>query len=133
MKNKYRGYYALPLSFALLWALSTPIISQNSSPPISGIVTDANGPLSGVNIIIKNSSQGTQSDLDGHYEIVVQSSDTLVFSYMGYKPQEVSVGSLSRSVLNISMQADATALDAVVINAGYYTTTDKKRTGSIGR
>lgn len=133
MKNKYRGYYALPLSYALLWALSTPIISQNSSPPISGIVTDANGPLSGVNIIIKNSSQGTQSDLDGQYEIVVQSSDTLVFSYMGYKPQEVSVGSLSRSVLNISMQADATALDAVVINAGYYTTTDKKRTGSIGR
>jgi TonB-linked SusC/RagA family outer membrane protein len=131
MKNKYRGYHVLPLSFALLWALSTPTISQNGSPPISGIVTDANGPLGGVNIIVKNTSRGTQSDLDGHYEIATKSSDTLVFSYLGYKAQEVAVG--SGSILNVTMQPDATALDAVVINAGYYKVSDREKTGSISR
>ncbi|KJJ39313.1 SusC/RagA family TonB-linked outer membrane protein [Aequorivita vladivostokensis] len=131
MKNKYRGYYVLPLSFALFWALSTPLTSQNGSPPISGIVADANGPLGGVNIIVKNTARGTQSDVDGHYSITAKKSDTLVFSYLGYKAQEVAVG--SGSILNVTLQADATALDQVVINAGYYTTTDKKRTGSIGR
>jgi len=131
MKNKYRGYYVLPLSFALFWALSTPLTSQNGSPPISGIVTDANGPLGGVNIIVKNTSRGTQSDMDGHYEIVTKSSDTLVFSYLGYKAQEVAVG--SGSILNVTMLPDATALDAVVINAGYYKVSDREKTGSISR
>ncbi len=131
MKNKYRGYYVLPLSFALLWALSTPTISQNGSPPISGIVTDSNGPLGGVNIIVKNTSRGTQSDVDGHYEIATKSSDTLVFSYLGYNSQEVAVG--SGSILNVTMQSDATALDAVVINAGYYKVSDRDKTGSITR
>lgn len=131
MKNKYRGYYVLPLSFALLWALSTTLTSQNGSPPISGIITDANGPLGGVNIIVKNTSRGTQSDMDGHYEIVTKSSDTLVFSYLGYKAQEVAVG--SGSILNVTMLPDATALDAVVINAGYYKVSDREKTGSISR
>lgn len=131
MKNKYRGYYALPLSFALFWALSTPLTSQNGSPPISGIVTDANGPLGGVNIIVKNTSRGTQSDMDGHFEIATKSSDTLVFSYLGYKAQEVAVG--SGSILNVTMLPDATALDAVVINAGYYKVSDREKTGSISR
>lgn len=131
MKNKYKGYYALPLSFALLWALSTTLTSQNGSPPISGIVTDSNGPLGGVNIIVKNTSRGTQSDVDGHYEIATKSSDTLVFSYLGYKAQEVEVG--SGSILNVTMQSDATALDAVVINAGYYKVSDRVKTASISR
>ncbi|SRX74747.1 SusC/RagA family TonB-linked outer membrane protein [Aequorivita antarctica] len=131
MKNKYRGYYVLPLSFALFWALSTPLTSQNGSPPLSGIVSDAKGPLGGVNIIVKNSARGTQSDLDGHYEIAAQRSDTVVFSYLGYKTQEIAVG--RGSILNITMQPDATALDAVVINAGYYKVSDKEKTGSISR
>ncbi len=131
MKNKYRGYYVLPLSFALLWAISTTLTSQNGSPPISGIVTDTNGPIWGVNIIVKNTLRGTQSDMNGYYAIAANSSDTLVFSYLSYMTQEVAVD--SGSILNVVMQADAMALDAVVINAGYYTTTDKKRTGSIAR
>ncbi|SRX52221.1 SusC/RagA family TonB-linked outer membrane protein [Aequorivita sp. CIP111184] len=131
MKNNYRHYYVLPLSFALLWALSTTLTSQNGSPPISGIITDANEPLGGVNILVKNTSRGTQSDMDGHYEIAANNTDTLVFSYLGYKMQEIAVD--NKTILNVIMFPDATTLDQVVINAGYYNTTDKKRTGSIGR
>ncbi|MBB6681373.1 SusC/RagA family TonB-linked outer membrane protein [Aequorivita sp. 609] len=99
---------------------------------IKGVVKDSLGiDMAGVNIIIKNTSRGTQSDLDGEYTIIAHPSDTLVFTYMGYKTQEIAVG--NRTIINVVMLADATALDAVVINAGYYDTTDKERTGSIGR
>ncbi|MDP2688278.1 MAG: TonB-dependent receptor plug domain-containing protein, partial [Aequorivita sp.] len=134
MKNNYRRSYAYALSFALFLTYNSPIFSQNQpQKTISGIITSGADPLIGVNVLVKNSARGSISDLEGHYEIVVQSSDTIVFSYLGYKTQEVSVRSLSRSVLNINMQADATALDAVVINAGYYKVTDREKTGSISR
>lgn len=131
MKNNYRRYYVLPLSFALLWALSTTLTSQNGSPPISGIITDANGPLGGVNILVKNTSRGTQSDVDGRYRITANNNDTLLFSYVGFKTQEIVVS--SNSILNVLMQPDATSLDQVVINAGYYKVSDKEKTGSIAR
>lgn len=131
MKNNYRRYYVLPLSFALLWALSTTLTSQNGSPPISGIVTDANGPLGGVNILVKNTSRGTQSNMDGSYTITANSKDTLVFSYLGFKLQEVAVG--NKTILNVLMQTDATSLDQVVINAGYYKVSDMEKTGSIAQ
>lgn len=131
MKNNYRRYYVLPLSFGLLWALSTTLTSQNGSPPISGIVTDADGPLGGVNIIVKNSARGTQSDMDGRYALTAQNSDTLVFSYLGFKEQQIVVG--NKNIMNVLMQPDATALDQVVINAGYYKVSDREKTGSISR
>jgi TonB-linked SusC/RagA family outer membrane protein len=140
MKNNYRRSYAYALSFALFLTYNSPIFSQNQpQKTISGIITSGADPLIGVNVLVKNSARGSISDLEGFYEVVVQSSDTLVFRYLGYKTQEVSVGSLSRSnsgsdiVFNVVMEVDAQALDAVVINAGYYTTTDKERTGSIAR
>ena len=138
MKNNYRRSYAYALSFALFLTYNSPIFSQNQpQKTISGMITDGASPLSGVNVLVKNSTRGSISDLEGHYEIVVQSSDTLVFRYLGYKTQEVSVGSLSGSlsdgdnVFNVVMEVDAQALDAVVINAGYYKVSDREKTGKI--
>lgn len=131
MKNNYRQCLALALTFAL-FTLSSPIISQNLPlKNISGTITDTEGPLSGVNILVKNTAHGSISDLDGLYSITATASDTLMFTYIGYKPQEVRVG--ATSTLNITMQPDATALDQVVINAGYYKVSDKEKTGSIAR
>lgn len=131
MKNNYRQCLALALTFAL-FTLSSPIISQNLPlKNISGTITDTEGPLSGVNILVKNTARGSISDLDGHYSITATASDTLVFTYLGYTPQEVAVG--SGSILNINMAVDATTLDAVVINAGYYKVSDREKTGSISR
>ncbi len=99
---------------------------------IKGVVKDSLGmEMAGVNIVIKNTSKGTQSNLDGEYTIIAHPSDTLVFTYMGYKTQEIAVG--NRTIINVVMLADATALDAVVINAGYYKVSDKEKTGSIAR
>ncbi|AFL82524.1 TonB-linked outer membrane protein, SusC/RagA family [Aequorivita sublithincola DSM 14238] len=105
-------------------------VSQQNN--IKGVVTDSLGiGMAGVNIFIKNTAKGTQSNLDGQYTVIAHPSDTLVFTYLGFKPQEIMVG--NRSILNVVMVLDATALDQVVINAGYYKVSDREKTGSIVR
>jgi TonB-linked SusC/RagA family outer membrane protein len=130
MKNYYRRSYAYALSFALFLTFNSPIFSQNQpQKTISGIITDGAAPLSGVNILVKNSARGSISDIEGRYSVMASANDTLVFTYVGYKTQEVAVG--SSSIINVAMEVDAQALDAVVINAGYYTVKNKERTGNI--
>lgn len=132
MKNYYRRSYALALTFALFLTYSSPLLAQN--PPlktISGTITDADGPLSGVNVLVKNSARGSISGLEGRYSVTATASDTLVFTHVGYKTQEVAVGNIP--IINVVMEVDAQALDAVVINAGYYKVSDREKTGSITR
>ncbi len=132
MKNYYRRSYAYALSFALFLTYNSPTFSQNLPlKTISGTITDAEGPLSGVNVLVNNTVRGSISDLGGRYSVSASTNDTLVFTYVGYKTQEVAVG--NASILNVVMEVDATALDAVVINAGYYKVSDKEKTGSISR
>ena len=132
MKNYYRRRYAYALSFALFLTFNSPIFSQNQPQKnISGIITDGAAPLSGVNVLVKNSARGSISDLDGRYSVKASVNDTLVFSYVGYKLKEVAVG--NAPILNVIMEVDAQALDAVVINAGYYKVSDREKTGSITR
>ena len=95
-----------------------------------GTVVDASSgePLIGVNIMIKGTTQGTISDLDGKFSIEVTSKSQLEVSYIGYKKQTLSVGDLG--VMTIKMQSDNKMMDeVVVIGAG----TQKKvsLTGSI--
>ena len=73
--------------------------------------------LPGVNIIIKGTRQGTVSDLDGNFRIAVPGPKTvLVFSSVGFSPQEITVG--SQSVINVTMTTDIQALEEIVI-VGY--------------
>lgn len=84
---------------------------------ISGKVTDVNGvSLPGVNILYKNSTIGTVTDLDGNYSITVpEGSGTLVFSFIGYVTQEIPID--SRTVINATMEESATALNEVIVTA----------------
>ena len=132
MKNNYRRSYAYALSFALFLTYNSPTFSQN--PPqktISGIITDGEDPLSGVNVLVKNTARGSISNLEGRYSVSASANDTLVFTYVGYKTQEIAVG--NAPIINVIMEVDAQALDAVVINAGYYKVSDREKTGSITR
>ncbi len=132
MKNNYRRSYAYALTFALFLTYNSPIFSQNQpQKTISGIITSGAAPLSGVNVLVKNSARGSISDLEGRYSVSASANDTLVFTYVGYKLQEFAVG--SGPILNVVMEVDAQALEAVVINAGYYKVSDREKTGSISR
>ncbi len=96
---------------------------------VTGVVSDANGPLPGVNILVKGTNSGTQTDFDGNYSIEVGSSEgVLVFSYVGYKTQEVSVA--GQSNIDVTLAQDAAQLDEVVI-MGYAAQTRGDITGSV--
>lgn len=97
---------------------------------VSGTVTDAAGnPLAGVNLVVESKHIGTMSDLDGSFSINAGPSDVLIFSMVGYKTLTVPIG--GREELFVSLEEDVTALGEVVLNAGYYTVSEKERTGNI--
>ncbi len=97
---------------------------------VSGKVTaaDDGSGIPGVNILEKGTSNGTVTDSDGNFRISVGSNATLVFSFVGYASQEVSVG--SQSTLNVSLQSDVTALSEVIVT-GYGTQEKKEITSSV--
>ncbi|MDR2086370.1 MAG: TonB-dependent receptor [Dysgonamonadaceae bacterium] len=87
------------------------------SPTVKGKITDLNGELPGVNIRLKGSSTATTSDIDGYYSITAPGTDaTLVFSFIGYATQEITVA--NRSIIDVVMQEDVRAINEVVVT-GY--------------
>ncbi|WP_340074614.1 TonB-dependent receptor [Leptobacterium sp. I13] len=96
---------------------------------ITGKVTDQEGiPLPGVNILVKETSNGTQSDFDGNYSITASEGQTLVFTYLGQKTVEQLVG--SSSTINVQMEEDASLLEEVVV-IGYGTQSKRNVTDNI--
>ncbi|NND05121.1 MAG: TonB-dependent receptor [Saprospiraceae bacterium] len=97
---------------------------------ISGIVTDEGGvTLIGVNVLIKGTTKGTTTDIDGSYSIEVDDeSQVLIFSYTGYVSQEISL--VGRTTINVTMMEDVAQLQEVVV-IGYGTQRKKDLTGSI--
>ena len=121
MKTKFSGILTLLLAFFVQLTFA-------QEKTISGTVSDeTNVPLPGVNIIIKGTSTGTQTDFDGNYTINASAGDVLVFSYVGFKTVENTVG--ASNTINVTMQEDAAVLDEVVV-VGYGTTTKKAYAGT---
>ncbi len=81
---------------------------------ITGTVTDETGfPVPGVTVVIKGTTQGTVTNVDGHYSITnIPENATLVFSFIGMRTQEVVVE--NQTTINITLQVDAIGLDEVV-------------------
>lgn len=96
---------------------------------VTGVVTDSQGPLPGVNIVVKGTTNGTASDFDGNYSLDnVSTDDVLVFSSIGYITQEIPVN--GRSVIDVTMAEDAQALSEVVL-VGYTTQKRSDITGAV--
>ncbi|WP_345952345.1 TonB-dependent receptor [Mucilaginibacter sp. PAMB04168] len=98
-----------------------PVLPKEVSPPaeipVSGRITDEKGdPVPGVTINIKGSTKGTVSDPDGKYQLtVLTGNETLVFKFVGYKTQEISLD--TRRQLNVSLEPDVTSLNEVAVVA----------------
>ncbi|MCH5599066.1 carboxypeptidase-like regulatory domain-containing protein [Niabella ginsengisoli] len=85
---------------------------------VTGIITDpTSNPLVGVSVTIKDQAGfGTTSNEDGHYQIKTDAYSILLFSYVGYKTQEIKVG--QKSLVNVVMQPeDSSIMDQVIITA----------------
>tara|TARA_Y100001935_G_scaffold193913_1_gene162028 strand:- start:48726 stop:51332 length:2607 start_codon:yes stop_codon:yes gene_type:complete len=98
---------------------------------VSGVVTDqvTNETLPGVNIVVKGTTQGVSTDIDGNYSLNVPSlSDTLIFSYIGYKDVEIPID--GRTVINIGMEQETFFGEDVVV-VGYGTINKDELTTSV--
>ena len=92
--------------------------AQQQSKKITGTVSDAMGPVIGASVVIKGTSNGVATDLDGKFSISAKPGQTLVVSFVGYLPKEVKID--SKSVYNITIEEDKKMLDEVVV-VGYGT------------
>ena len=96
---------------------AVPTRLQQNGKTITGIVQDALGPIAGANIIVKGTTNGNITDMDGKFTLEnVPANATLVISYIGFTPQEIRVG--NQTTFNITLQEDSEALDEVVV-VGY--------------
>ncbi len=118
----------LLLLFAVV-LISSGLYAQKS---INGKVTSEDGaPLPGVTVIVKGTTIGTVTDADGIYALTVpESQGTLVFSFIGMKPQEVSIN--GQSEINVKLASDVIGLEEVIA-VGYGTMRKSDLTGSVSR
>jgi TonB-linked SusC/RagA family outer membrane protein len=109
MKTKFSGILTLLLAFVVQFTFA-------QEKTISGAVSDNAGiPLPGVNIIVKGTTTGTQTDFDGNYSINASVGDVLTFSYVGFLTVEQTVG--AANTINVTMQEDAQVLEEVIVTA----------------
>jgi TonB-linked SusC/RagA family outer membrane protein len=108
------------------------VIQGVNENKVTGRVTDKDGnPLYGATVLIKGTTKGTTADVNGNYSIDVKENATLVFLFVGYLKQEIAVN--NKTEINVVMLEDVTQLKEVTINAGYYTVTEKTKTGNIAK
>ncbi|MDF2516691.1 MAG: Outer rane cobalamin receptor protein [Sphingobacterium sp.] len=106
-------FYKKTAGLALCTLFSaTSLFAQQS---ISGIVSDANGPISGATVSVKGTTRGTQTGANGSFTIQAAQGETLRISMVGYKSQEIVVG--STKTINIKLTEDASNLEEVVVTA----------------
>jgi len=116
----------LPLTFAIeggnviiremVPSRATSVVDKDMT--VKGAVKDENGEgVPGVSVLLKGTTNGTTTDRDGNYQIVVPegSEDVLVFSFLGYKTKEEKIG--GRTTIDISLEVDVASLEEVVVVA----------------
>ena len=131
MKKKLT-HFILQSSLVLLAVVTlTASYAQVGQGGLTGTVTDHNGePLIGVNVLVKETTQGTATDIDGRFELMNVAADAvLVLSYVGYVTQEIPVN--GQTDLQIVLAEDSQTLDQVVV-VGYGTQKKANLTGAVG-
>ncbi len=115
----------------MLLFLSVSLFGQQIR--VTGTVTDASdrSTLPGVSIMVRGTTQGTVTDINGRYEITVPSAAVLVYSFIGMQTQEVAVG--GRNVINVALVREAVALGEVIISGVAGATERRKLTITVDR
>lgn len=123
--------YRIRLMVALIFFLGIQSIAQAQERKITGMVNteEDSGPLPGVSVVLKGTTRGTTTGLDGKYELQVpEEGATLVFSFIGFVSQEIAVG--NRSLIDVELKFEMQNLNEVVV-VGYGTVKKSDLTGSV--
>lgn len=126
-----KQYLSLPKQWWLVFLFLPCMNMALAQVQVSGTITDAEDstPLIGVNVVIKGTSTGTVTDIDGKYSLSVpDANSTLTFSYTGYEKQEVALS--GRTLVDISLSGSTAILDEVVV-IGYGTVKKSDVTGAV--
>lgn len=121
MKSSLRILFMLAVVF-----ITTTIGAQVKK--VTGNVSDINGPLIGVNVMVKGTNIGTITDIDGNFSLEAPRNAILVFKYIGYNSVEKNVG--ETSICNVQMVEDSQQLEEVVV-VGYGVQRKSDLTGSV--
>lgn len=122
-RNLTRYFYSLLLTLMVM----TGAYAQDVT--VKGKVNDEQGQgLPGVSVVVKGTSVGTVTDLEGNYTVNAPGTSTIVFSFIGYITQEIPLG--NKTSLDVKMLTDTKALDEVVV-VGYGTAKKATLTGSV--
>ncbi|PKW29569.1 SusC/RagA family TonB-linked outer membrane protein [Flavobacterium lindanitolerans] len=117
MRSKFKWIFALLLAFSMQFSFA-------QEKTISGTITDGQGlPLPGVNVVVKGTARGTQTDFDGKYSISASQGEVLQFSFVGYKTSTATIG--ASSVVNMAMQEGDEMLNEVIVTG--YTSTKRPK------
>lgn len=132
-----QGFAAFALGGLLLMAPSVAfadgmeqnVLQQQGTVKVTGVIKDIAGePVIGANVVVKGTTNGIISDIDGNFTLSVRSGDVLVISYLGYQTQEITVG--RKTNFNIILKDDAKSLDEVVV-VGFGTQKKVNLTGAV--
>lgn len=124
-----RRFQQFFLTIIVLAVTSYTLSAQAQDVTVSGTVTDSKtGGLPGVTITQKGTTKGTNTDVEGKYQITVPANSILTFSSIGYEPQEINVG--NKSIIDVVLKEDVKALEEVVV-VGYGTAKRKDVTGTV--
>lgn len=123
--------YAMEGNNILLMKRTKSQESTQDQRTITGTVIDPQGvPVIGANILIKGSTTGVITDIDGNFSLTVTSDAVLTISYIGFNTQEIAVG--NKNNIRVTLSEDAQALSEVVV-VGYGTVKKRDLTGAISR
>ncbi len=126
VNRRFRRLSSLMMLF-VFGLLSIAAMAQDVT--LTGTIREKDGALlPGANIVVKGTTRGTQSDVNGTYKLIVPANATLIYSFVGKTPQEVVVG--SRTSIDVTLEDDAKSLTEVVV-IGYGTQRKKDLTGSV--
>ena len=106
MRSKFKWIFTLLLAFTMQFSFA-------QEKTVTGVVSDATGPLPGANVVVKGTTRGTQTDVDGRYSINAKAGEVLLVSFTGYNDSEVKVGAASS--YNVVIKESSIGIEEVLV------------------
>src|SRR6476620_7044847 len=108
MRSKFKWIFTLLMALTMQFSFA-------QEKTITGVVSDASGPLPGVNVVVKGTTKGVSTGFDGAYSIKAKEGDVLVYSFMGMNEVSKTVG--ASNTINTILQDATNKLTEVVVTA----------------
>jgi Ca-activated chloride channel family protein len=117
-------------AFSLALSMLICFVTMAQQKTIIGVVSDDNGPLPGANVVVKGTTRGVQTNMDGKYSIQTKVGETLVYSYIGMNDQSIKVG--NSNVINVKLTQSLLKLEEVLVQ-GYTSDSEDENDNYRGR